>query len=388
LTGARPRACLVVSSPLTIRAFLAPQIRALATQLDVSLVANAAAGAFAELPARFFPVAIERRIAPLADLRALIALHALFRRERFSVVHSVTPKAGLLAMLAARLAGVPARVHMFTGQVWATRTGAARALLRSIDGLIAACATRVLVDSPGQREFLVANGVVSAQKSAVLANGSICGVDGERFRPDAAARAGVREALGVPHDAVLFLYVGRLNRDKGLLDLAAAFNGTAERFSEARLLFVGPDEEALRAPLERVLERWASRVYWVGETNRPQEYMAAADVFCLPSYREGFGQSTLEAAACGLPIVASRIYGIVDAVRDGESGLLHPAADVPALRACMERLAREPELRRRLGEAGRRRALREFSAAQVTQALLALYAGLAGTGDNPPDAQA
>jgi glycosyltransferase involved in cell wall biosynthesis len=374
----KPRLCFVVSSPLTVRAFLAPQVGALAERFDVSLVAHAQPGAFAGLPARFFPVAIERRIAPLADLRALGALVALFRRERFDLVHSVTPKAGLLAMLAARLARVPLRLHTFTGQVWATREGASRALLRSLDGVIAACATQVLVDSRSQRDFLVDSGVVSAAKSAVLANGSICGVDGERFRPDAAARAKVRASLGVPADAVLLVYVGRLSRDKGLLDLAAAFAGMAERFPAARLAFVGPDEEGLRAQVGGSLERWASRVHWIDETSRPQDYLAAADVFCLPSYREGFGQSTLEAAACGLPVVASRIYGVVDAVVDGETGLLHPAGDVAALRAHLETLASEAGLRQRLGEAGRRRALRDFSSAQVTQALLQCYAGLLG----------
>lgn len=372
MTDAKPRVCLVVASPLTVRAFLAPHLAALAGRYDVSVVANAAAGAFADLPARFHPVAIARPVAPLADLQALIALYRFFARERFDLVHSVTPKAGLLAMLAARLAGVPVRVHTFTGQVWATREGAARAALRSIDRVIASCATQVLVDSRSQRDFLVENGVVSAAKSAVLAGGSICGVDGERFHPDAAARAKVRDALGIPADAVVFVYVGRLNRDKGLLDLAAAFAGIAGEFPGARLLFVGPDEEGLRARLE------GTSLSCVAETTRPQDYLAAADVFCLPSYREGFGQSTLEAAACALPVVASRIYGIVDAVVDGETGLLHAPRDVAALRAHLETLARDAQLRRRLGEAGRRRALRDFSAAQVTQALLQCYAGLLG----------
>ena len=118
------------------------------------------------------------------------------------------------------------------------------------------------------------------------------------------------------------------------------------------------------------------RVRWSDHTDRPEDTMAAADVFCLPSYREGFGQVALEAAATGLPVIASRIYGIVDAVLDGETGLLHPPADADALRAHMETLLLEPDLRRKLGGAGRSRSLRDFSAQRVTQALVEFYAGI------------
>jgi glycosyltransferase involved in cell wall biosynthesis len=128
--------------------------------------------------------------------------------------------------------------------------------------------------------------------------------------------------------------------------------------------------------MEATLSRCVQRVRWIGHTDRPEDYLAAADIFCLPSYREGFGQVALEAAAAGLPVVASRIYGIVDAVVDRETGLLHPPADVEALRSHMETLLLQPDLRRKLGGAGRSRALRDFSAQRVTQALLEFYAGI------------
>jgi glycosyltransferase involved in cell wall biosynthesis len=350
------KVCFVVSSPLTVRAFLAAHIARLAKEFDVTVIANAD-----RLPiegARFIPAPIERPISPLRDLRALAKLVGIFRRERFDLVHSVTPKAGLLAMLAARLAGVPARLHTFTGQVWATRTGFARSFLRRMDRLIAASATHVLVDSRSQRDFLIAQGVVGAKKSAVLANGSICGVDGDRFRPRAAMKAA---------GEVVFLFVGRLAKDKGVLDLIDAFSRLGNPL--ARLVLVGPDEERLARSLERVT--------WVGGTDRVEDYMAAADVFCLPSYREGFGQVAIEASACGLPVIASRIYGLTDAVADGETGLLHAPGDVAALARHMATLLAQPELRRRMGDAGRERALRDFSTERVSQALLDFYRGIA-----------
>jgi glycosyltransferase involved in cell wall biosynthesis len=375
---ARERICFVVSSPLTIRAFLTAHIAALSAEFEVSVAANAGPDTFATegLNARIFRVPLERRISPLRDLSALLHLVRLFTAHRFRVVHSVTPKAGLLAMLAAWLARVPVRIHTFTGQVWATRRGAGRVLLRAMDGLIARLATHVLVDSPSQRDFLIESGVVSVVKASVLANGSICGVDGGRFRPDAAARTKIRNETRVRDDAVVFLYLGRLSRDKGVLDLARAFAGLAAQHAGAHLVLVGPDEEGLRGRVEDIVGKFADWVSVVDFTARPEENMAAADVFCLPSYREGFGQVAIEAAATGLPVIASRIYGIVDAVVEGETGLLHAPADVEALRSHMETLMLRPNMRRRLGEAGRARALRDFSAERVTRALLDYYAGV------------
>ena len=374
---ARRRICFVVSSPLTIRAFLAKHVAALSGQFAVSIVVNASPEAVAaEAPqAQFFRVPIVRTISPLGDALAVIRLLLLFRKQGFAVVHSVTPKAGLLSMVAAWLARVPVRLHTFTGQVWVTRRGPMRALLRAMDRVTARLATCVLVDSRSQREFLIANRVVTASKATVLGGGSICGVD-ERFRPSEAARGRVRSALGLPRDAVLFLYLGRLSRDKGVIDLAGAFAALAKRNASAYLLIAGPDEEDLTKRIEEILAACRDRFRRVDFTDRPEEYMAAADVFCLPSYREGFGQVAVEASAAELPVIASRIYGVTDAVIEGGTGLFHAPGDVQALTERMQTLIEHPEMRRSLGSAGRARVLREFSAERVTRALLDYYSDL------------
>ena len=203
--------CFVVASPMTARAFLSGHIAALGERYAIDLAVDA--GDLAELGqipsrARIVRVPIRRQVAPLADLAALARLCLLFRRERYSAVSSVTPKAGTLAMLAAAMAGVPLRTHIFTGQVWTTRTGWKRWLLKAADRLIARLATHVLADSPSQRDFMIAEGIALAEKIRVLGEGSICGADGERFRPDAARRAGVRLAQGIPEEAVVFLFLG------------------------------------------------------------------------------------------------------------------------------------------------------------------------------------
>ena len=375
----RPRICIVAAAPLTLKAFMLGHLRALAGSAELSVVANFSPedDAFA-WPAglKRHAIAIARPISPWADLRALVALYRLFRAERFDLVHSITPKAGLLAMLAARLARVPLRLHTFTGQVWVTRSGPMRALLKGADRLIARLATEVLADSASQRAFLIAEGIVQAQRSAVLAQGSICGVDTARFRPDPVARERLRRGLGIAADAVVFLYLGRLNRDKGLLDLAAAFALAGAARAQARLLLVGPDEDGLRAALTAAAGSCAGRLHVVELTDRPQDYFAAADVFCLPSYREGFGTTIIEAAASGLPAIGSRIYGVTDAIAEGETGLLFEARDVEQLARCMSTLAADSGLRATLGQRARQRALRDFSAAAVTRALLEYYAAL------------
>jgi glycosyltransferase involved in cell wall biosynthesis len=376
----RPRLCYVVSSEITVKAFLLEHIRAAAADYEVTVVANTAGTAALRalgVPVGITPVAIERRIAPLADLAALWALYRLFRRARFDLVHSVTPKAGLLAALAGALAGVRVRIHTFTGQVWATRSGFWRWLLKRIDALTAAACTHVLADSGSQRDFLVAEGVVVPARIEVLAPGSISGVDGVRFKPDAGARARIRAEWDVPAGAVVFLYLGRLSKDKGLLDLARAFADVPD----AHLALVGPDEEGLGEAIRSACGSHAAQVRFAGYTDQPQAYMAASDVFVLPSYREGFGSTVIEAAACGLPAIATRIYGLTDAVVDGTTGYLVPVRDPAALAARMRELAADAGLRRTLGAAARERALRDFSQAALTQATLTYYEQrLAGSG--------
>jgi glycosyltransferase involved in cell wall biosynthesis len=358
------RICIVAVSPMTMRAFIAPHLAAMQATYQVTAVANAAGGEPRPVGPGvvFISIPIGRRISPLSDLIALARLVRLIRRSRFTAIQSLMPKAGLLAMLAGFLTRVPVRVHIFTGQVWVTRRGAARRFFKLMDRVTAACATHVLVDSPSQRDFLIAEGVVSAEKSRVLGKGSVSGVDASRFRPNPEARKAVRERLGLPGDAVVFLYLGRLTRDKGVLDLAAAFARVATAGRDLRLLVVGPDEDGLRSRMEEALGAAVARACFVGYTDRAEEYMTAADVSCLPSYREGFGVTVIEAAACGIPSIGSRIYGVTDAIEEGTTGLMFEAGKVEDLARCMVRLATDSALRRALGARARERALRDFRA--------------------------
>ncbi len=369
----KARICFVVASPLTAKVFLIGHLNALSNKFSVDLVCNADSSAVLESligEVNIIPVAIQRTIQPMADLRALLKLHSLFKSNQYDVICSVTPKAGLLSMLAAFFSRVQIRIHIFTGQVWVTRRGVKRWLLKAVDKLMALLATDLLTDSPSQRSFLVSEGVVPPTKIKVLADGSISGVDVVRFSPKKSVRHAVRQELEIPEDADVLLFLGRITRDKGVLDLAHAYAGLATRYRNLWLLVVGPDEGCFVAEVEKICAEHSARMRIIGFTEQPERFMVAADVFVLPSYREGFGSSVIEAAACGLPTVCSRIYGLTDAVIDGATGILHAPADVADLEEKIEQIL-DPVLRERLGLAARERVMGKFGQQRLTDEMIA-----------------
>lgn len=372
----RSRLCFVTAVPMTVTAFLNTHIQRLDDDFEIFVVSDFSGGTAGVSPrATHIHAPIARDISPLRDLAGLWALLGIFRQHRFDIVLSVTPKAGLLAMMAGFLARVPCRIHWFTGQVWVTRQGLGRRILKAADRLIAALATSLLADSPSQRDFLVEQGVVRADKISVIADGSICGVDSERFCPNEVASQQVRASFGIPPEATVVLYLGRLNVDKGLRELAGAMKTLGERFATVHWLFVGPDEGEMAEGLRRAAGSFPDRVHFQGFTAQPEQFMAAADLFCLPSYREGFGSSILEAAAVGIPGVATRIYGLTDAVEAGVTGLLVPPRDVGALTTALADLLEDGTRRKLMGKAARQRAVERFGAARIVEGLVAFLAG-------------
>jgi glycosyltransferase involved in cell wall biosynthesis len=374
VNSATKEICLVATIPDVVHSFMKGHIRAAAEKWPVAIITNPErAELLQDLDARFIPLDIRRKVSPWRDLLVLIRLTQLFRRERFDLVHSIMPKTGLLAMLAGRLAGVPVRMHTFTGQVWANKRGWKRTTLRMFDRLIVAFATHVLVDSPSQRDFLVSEGVLKPGQGIVIGHGSICGVDAHQFHPDAQVRGAVRAELDIDAGHTVLLFLGRLNRDKGMLDLAAAFADIAARRPDVVLVLVGAEEDVPYVRVQEICGKYRDRLRRVNFTPDPQRYMAAADIFCLPSCREGFGQVIIEAAASGVPTVASRIYGITDAVEDGKTGLLFAAGDIATLTKNLLSLIDDEALRRNMGEAARVRALELFASGKISGELVGLY---------------
>lgn len=381
-TTTRKKICLLTTSELVVRWFLLDQLAALSQRYDVTLLVNTDNPSFLQdtgIRVRVLPLDIARKISPSQDLRTLLDLVRRLQRERFDLVHTVAPKAGLLGIMAAAITRVPLRIHTFQGEVWATRTGLMRRLLRFLDWLVARLATHLLVVSESERQFLVAEGILPPSKSRVLAKGSICGVDTQRFSPPGDNKAALRARMNIAPAQTVFLYVGRLTKDKGILDLVVAFDQFWLTNPASLLMIVGPDEEQLGAHIRAMKLKADAAIRIPGPTTTPEDYIAAADVVCLPSYREGLGMVLIEAAAMGIPVMASRIYGISDAVVDGETGLLHTPASVEDIHQTMQRLSSDPALRQRLGNQALQRARRDFSQETVTAALLDFYTEILAT---------
>lgn len=371
--------CFVATTPFAVNAFLRTHLLTLTESYDVTLCVNTAAYPLADDLAqavRVRHVDLARKTAPWQDLRALLQLLRCFWEIQPAMVHSLTPKGGLLAMLAGWLAGVPQRFHTFTGQVWATRSGASKSLLKSIDRLIVLCASRVFADSASQCRFLEEEGVVRRGGATVLGKGSVAGVDLTRFRSDPEGRAALRTENNVAAEALVFLFVGRVVRDKGVFDLIEAFATVSVRHRQWELWMVGPDEEGLQAALQVEGMRFGACIRWFGSTSSPERYMAAANVLALPSYREGFGSVIIEAAACGIPTIAYRIDGVVDAIIENSTGCLVAKGDIAEFAQVMERLGSNPAILSDLGLAAQRRAVENFSSSMVSTAWLNFYSSV------------
>lgn len=379
----RNRIGFIVAIPGTAQSFLADHIRALSKEYDVYLVANSVLPeAMKNLPlAGYHIVEIERGISLLNDIKGVFALKSYFKAIHFDAVHSVTPKAGLLTALAGFLARVPFRIHIFTGQVWANKNGFVRWMLKSMDKIIAGLNTHILVDGEGQRQYLIQNGVVTNDKSQVLGKGSISGVNLERFSPRQEVRDAIRKELKNSDGKIVFVFLGRLNHDKGLYKLLPAFNRLAGERENVYLLLVGRDEEDVASHFAEYKHIVPGENFcFYGLTNEPQKLLQAGDVFVLPTYREGFGSSVIEASAMGLPVICSDAYGVMDAMVDNVTGLRCKVGDVESLYKAMSAFVDNPELISRLGKAGRERVEADFDGKEMSRLWVEFYRKLFAAG--------
>ena len=371
-----PIVIMVATTPFAINAFLVNHIAVLSNHYKIIVITNLLA--YELVPELLNTVEIRhinfsRKISLSKDIKALLNLIVWFFKLRPSVIHSITPKAGLLAMAAGFISRSPKRWHTFTGQVWVTRDGLIRHIFKGVDKLIVLMATNVFADSLSQCRFLENENIVRHDQILLLGPGSIAGVDVSRFHPDAVHYEHLRNQIGTHSKATVFLFVGRLVRDKGVFDLIQAFLKLAEELHYIELWLVGPDEDGLQKELQKIAEGCHMPIRWFGETSSPEYFMSAADVFLLPSYREGFGSVLIEAAACGIPSVAYFVVGVVDAVEDMVTGLLVEVAQYEAFTLAMKRLALDKNLRKNLGQAARERVIGNFTSGIVTKAWLEFY---------------
>lgn len=366
-----------------VNAFLLNHLRTLSEHFDLTVIVNTKNKNLLHdqgINAKVISLSFHRKINPVYDIYCLISLIYIFFRDRPSAVHSITPKAGLLAMLASFIALIPLKVHTFTGQVWVNKNGVSRFVLKKLDFFTGLFADFNIVDSPSQRDFLVEEGVLDLSKTIVFGSGSVSGVDLNRFKKNKKESKSVRKDLQIPDDAFVFIYLGRLTRDKGVFELIEAFCNLND--SNSYLLFVGPDEDDFQIQINAFSSVNLDRVRFVGLSKVPERYLAASDVLCLPSHREGFGSVIIEAAAMGLPAIASNIYGISDAVVNLQTGLLHQPKNISDIKSCMEKLIQSSDLVAKLGTNAQVRAKKLFDAKLISAHWLDFYLSKLNSNEN------
>ena len=329
---------------------------------------------------RTIAVPMERRISPMKDLKSLWRMWRVLRNERPDMVHSMTPKAGLVTMMAAWLARVPVRIHTFTGLVFPTETGLKRRILMATDWLTCACATHVIPEGEGVKADLLKHGI-TRKPLKVLGYGNIKGVDLKYWSHEAVddnSQCTIHNAQSEPDKAsdcgFRFVFVGRIVGDKGINELVAAFKRLQDELPSTKLTLVGPYEENIdpvkpetRAEIER-----NPAINAVGSQSDVRPYYVAADALVFPSYREGFPNVVLEAGAMGLPSIVTDINGSREIIIEGRNGTIVPPRDEEALYRAMRhwvthrdevaRLAAEarPLIASRFEQGYVRRCLKEF----------------------------
>lgn len=320
--------CIVVSTPMTVKAFLLKHIEVLSKDYQITVVSNSNLDLSQEYKIKCLSkyIPINRKINFLEDIKSVILLYKFLKKENFNLVLSVSPKAGLISSISSFLARIENRIHFFTGQVWATKRGVFRFILKSVDKLIATLNTNNLIDSPSQKEFLIREKVIQDEKSTVLLSGSISGVDVNKFSFNEEIRLELKNKYKIENSDIVFMFIGRLNIDKGIFDLVRVFDKLLKEYENVKLFLIGPDEENIENQICEFLK--FKNVIRIDYVSNPQEILNIADVLVLPSYREGFGTIVIEAASMGIPCIASDIYGLNDAIVNNKTGLLHKVKDM------------------------------------------------------------
>ncbi len=326
-------------------------------------------------------VDMPRAISPIGDLRAIARLYTVLRQIRPDIVQSGTSKGGLLGTVAAWLARSPVRIYHIRGMPFMTESGKKRHLLKWTEKISCRLAHSVLCVSHSIRDIAIEEGICPPEKIVVLMGGSGNGVDARGgYNPaqrPVNERDQVRQQLGIPEDAPVLGFIGRLVRIKGIVELAAMWASIRQAYPHAHLIAVGPSEDHDSLPeIVMATLRNDPRVHLTGSVFDAAPYYSAIDVLVFPTYREGLPNVLLEGAAMEVASVATDVPGCVDVILDGKTGTLVPLGDVPALDAAVRRYLDDSDLRQRHGRAARERVLREFRQEAIWEALVEEYGRL------------
>lgn len=361
--------CIITTMWSSINNWIKPFLNEYnARGIDVTIVCNMDADYARELKSQYpfvhtYPVAFPRGIDLGGSIKSILVLYKFFRKNRFDLVQYSTPNASMYAAVASKLAGIPVRLYCQWGMVYVTMTGIKRKVFRFIEKMICRFSTMVQPDSDGNLKFCREQGFYDESKSCVIWNGSAKGLDLSAFditQKQAYAKE-IREKYGIPEDAPIVGFVGRLGKEKGCNELFRAFQEIKKTVLNAKLLFVGPIEKEESIAPELLEYFWkCDDIIKTDRVTHVEKYTSAMDVFVLPSYREGFGMSVVEASAMEVPVVVTAYPGPSSAMLDGVTGYAVPVQDDKKLCQCILTLLQDEPLRKKMGTAGRKFAEEAF----------------------------
>ena len=377
-----PKLIRITTVPVSLAGLIRGQHRFM-TQQGFDVVGVSSSGKELEEVSRLEGIRTEvaemtRTLSPLKDLKSLWQFYRLCRKEKPTIVHSHTPKAGIVGMMGAWLARVPIRLHTVAGMPLMEATGAKRKLLNFVEKMTYAFATKVYPNSQGLYDFIVEGNYAKQRKLHVIANGSSNGIDTSFFTPKTVyeeTKQQLRQELGVKENDFLFVFVGRMVGDKGLNELIAAFPTIHAQHPNAHLLLVGNFERELDPLLPQTEEVISNHpnIHAVGYKSNVKDYFAISDALVFPSYREGFPNVVMQAGAMGLPSIVTDINGCNEIIEEDTNGIIIPPKDVVALKSAMQEMIENKELYQHLKSNAREMITERYEQKVVWEALLEEY---------------
>ena len=371
----------ITTVPEALRVLLRGQLKFMSAHFEVIGVAAdepLLAKVEEEQQIRTEGINMTRKITPFADLKSIWSLYKFFKKEKPVIVHTHTPKAGLVGMIAARMAGVPVRMHTVAGLPLMVASGVKRTVLEIVEKVTYTFATKVYPNSFRQAEFIVENKFTNSSKIKVIGNGSSNGIDTTYFDPQLIAeesKAALKKQMQLTSTDIVLCFVGRIVSDKGIAELVASFVEINKQNSNVKLVLVGPFEshlDPLDAETMKQIKQHAC-IKWIDFQDDVRPYLAITDVFVFPSYREGFPNVVMQAGAMNLPCIVTDINGCNEIIEQGKNGLIIPAQDKVNLKKAIERLVYDKALRKNLQSNAREMIVTRYEQKLVWNLILQEY---------------
>ena len=363
------RLVLIANTSDFFRSYTLNHIRMLSKNYDLYICCNNAPELKKIVPHNVILINInfQRGISFFADITAFFKTFFFFLKKKPNLSISFTPKIGFIVAIIGFIVRTPNRIHWFTGQIWTLQNSFIKKFYKFIDKLIFFLSHKVLIDSYPQKKFLIKEKIITSNKSIVLHKGSVGGVDVKKFKPDKKKRINFRKKISISKNTFVFLYLGRITKDKGITDLVKAFK-KIQKNQDVMLIFVGPLED--KEIKDFIIKN--NKILYFGYTKKPENWLQLADILCLPSYREGFGTSIIEAAACGIPSLCSKIYGLSDSIINHKTSIFHKTGNIEDKKKKMQYIINNKSLIKQYGKFAKNRVLIDFEQSLITQKLIEL----------------